>query len=67
MKFLPLPLISILMIGVGGAIVPEWVQSGVSATYKMISGGGDEARGTAVPNSGAEVYVINRIDQVTAR
>jgi hypothetical protein len=33
----------------------------------MISRGWDEALGTAAPNSGAEVYVINKIDQVTTR
>jgi len=39
MKFLPLLLISILIIGVGGATFPEWAQPGVSATYKILSRG----------------------------
>ncbi|HSD56856.1 MAG TPA: hypothetical protein VLB04_01640, partial [Methanotrichaceae archaeon] len=64
MKLLTLSLSLILLSGVVSAEVPQWVQPGVTATYRMISGGWDNGRPTE--NNAAEVYITNQADEVTA-
>ncbi|MFB3764543.1 MAG: hypothetical protein ACE14P_04765 [Methanotrichaceae archaeon] len=64
MKLLPIALSMILLSGVVLADVPDWVRPGISATYRMISGGW--INGGPTENGGAEVYITNQVDEVTA-
>lgn len=65
MKPLTLVFSLILLSGVVSAEIPQWVQPGVTATYRMISGGW--ANGRPVENNAAEFYITNEVDEVTAR
>jgi hypothetical protein len=64
MKLLTLTLSLILLSGVVSAEVPQWVQPGITATYRTISGGWDNGRPTE--NNAAEFYITNQVDEVTA-
>ncbi len=65
MKLLTLALSLILLSGAVSADAPQWVQPGVYATYRMISGGWDNGRPTE--NNAADVYISTQVDEVTAQ
>jgi hypothetical protein len=64
MKLLTLSLSLVLLSGIVFAEAPQWVQPGVTATYRAISGGWDNGRPTE--NNAAEFYITNQVDEVTA-
>lgn len=63
MKLITLILSLILLLGVVSAEVPQWVQPGIYATYRTISGGW--ANGAPTENNAAEFYITNKVDEVT--
>ncbi len=65
MRPLTLLLSLILLSGVVSAEIPQWIQPGVTATYRTISGGW--ANGGPVENNAADFYITNQVDEVTAR